>query len=55
MMLVAPKQILPRVVDHVVINLKKTEFLQVTVEEYNIMLAPEGHLYDTTALKKLVW
>ena len=52
MVLVAPEQILPRVVDHVVVNLKKNEFQQVTVEEYNVMLAPEGQLYDTTALER---
>ena len=49
---IAPKQILPRVIDHVTVNLRKIEYQQVTLEEYIIMQTPEGQLYDMNALER---
>jgi len=50
----APKVILPRLIKHGVICLSKPAFLQVTVEEYAIMYTPEGEIYNTSVLERLV-
>lgn len=39
---------------HSMIGLAKPAFQQVTVQEYAIMYTPEGEIYNTNALEKLV-
>lgn len=50
----APKVILPTLMKHSIICLSKPAFLQVTVEEYAIMYTPEGEIYNTSVLERLV-
>uniref|UniRef100_A0AAQ6AI46 TOG domain-containing protein n=1 Tax=Amphiprion ocellaris TaxID=80972 RepID=A0AAQ6AI46_AMPOC len=42
----SPNKLLPRVISHVIEGLSRPAMLQVTREEYAIMLTPEGQLYD---------
>ncbi|GBM59452.1 eIF-2-alpha kinase activator GCN1 [Araneus ventricosus] len=48
-----PKEIVPTVVTHAVTILQDTSFGQVTKEEYNIFITPEGQLYDKSVIENL--
>lgn len=50
----APEVIFPRVVKHSVMSLTKPAFCTVTVEEFAIMNTPEGEIYNTSVLQRLV-
>uniref|UniRef100_A0A668A0L7 GCN1 activator of EIF2AK4 n=1 Tax=Myripristis murdjan TaxID=586833 RepID=A0A668A0L7_9TELE len=47
----SPTKLLPRVLDHVTQWLSRPALLQVTREEYAIMLTPEGELYDKSIIQ----
>ncbi|XP_020492033.2 stalled ribosome sensor GCN1 [Labrus bergylta] len=47
----SPNKLLPRVISHVTEGLGKPSLLQVTREEYAIMLTPEGKLYDDSIIQ----
>ncbi|XP_071778358.1 stalled ribosome sensor GCN1 [Centroberyx gerrardi] len=47
----SPTKLLPRVMDHVTEWLSRPALLQVTREEYAIMLTPEGELYDKSIIQ----
>uniref|UniRef100_A0A1A8L3W7 GCN1 general control of amino-acid synthesis 1-like 1 n=2 Tax=Nothobranchius pienaari TaxID=704102 RepID=A0A1A8L3W7_9TELE len=47
----SPDTLLPRVIRHVIEGLSQPALLQVTREEYNIMLTPEGELYDNSIMQ----
>ncbi|KAF8792212.1 eIF-2-alpha kinase activator GCN1 like protein [Argiope bruennichi] len=48
-----PKEIVPTVVSHAVTVLQDPSFVQVTKEEYNIFITPEGQLYDKSVIENL--
>ena len=48
----APVKLLPRVISHVTKGLSNPALLQVTREEYDIMLTPEGELHDNSIIQK---
>ena len=50
----APKVIFPRVVKHAMVCLAKPAFCTVTAEEVVIMNTPEGEIYNTSVLERLV-
>lgn len=50
----APEDILPRVIKHSINCLSKPGFQLVTVEEYAIMHTPEGEIYNTRVVDRLV-
>uniref|UniRef100_A0AAX7TIT7 TOG domain-containing protein n=1 Tax=Astatotilapia calliptera TaxID=8154 RepID=A0AAX7TIT7_ASTCA len=47
----SPNKLLPRVISHITEGLSKPALLQVTREEYAIMLTPEGELYDKSIIQ----
>uniref|UniRef100_A0A7N8Y6V6 GCN1 activator of EIF2AK4 n=1 Tax=Mastacembelus armatus TaxID=205130 RepID=A0A7N8Y6V6_9TELE len=47
----SPNKLLPRVISHVIEGLSQPALLQVTREEYAIMLTPEGELYDNSIIQ----
>uniref|UniRef100_A0AAQ5ZCA9 TOG domain-containing protein n=1 Tax=Amphiprion ocellaris TaxID=80972 RepID=A0AAQ5ZCA9_AMPOC len=47
----SPNKLLPRVISHVIEGLSRPAMLQVTREEYAIMLTPEGQLYDNSIIQ----
>uniref|UniRef100_A0A665VTC9 GCN1 activator of EIF2AK4 n=1 Tax=Echeneis naucrates TaxID=173247 RepID=A0A665VTC9_ECHNA len=47
----SPNKLLPRVISHVTEGLSRPSLLQVTNEEYAIMLTPEGELYDKSIIQ----
>ncbi|PWA18464.1 hypothetical protein CCH79_00009914 [Gambusia affinis] len=47
----SPNKLLPRVMSHVVEGLAQPSLLNVTREEYAIMLTPEGELYDNSIIQ----
>ncbi|XP_034546988.1 eIF-2-alpha kinase activator GCN1 [Notolabrus celidotus] len=47
----SPDKLLPRVISHVTEGLSKPALLQVTREEYAIMLTPEGKLFDDSIIQ----
>uniref|UniRef100_A0A7N6ASL0 TOG domain-containing protein n=1 Tax=Anabas testudineus TaxID=64144 RepID=A0A7N6ASL0_ANATE len=47
----SPNKLLPRVICHVTKGLSQPALLQVTREEYAIMLTPEGQLYDNSIIQ----
>ncbi|XP_040898957.1 eIF-2-alpha kinase activator GCN1 [Toxotes jaculatrix] len=47
----SPNKLLPRVISHVTEGLSRPALLQVTREEYAIMLTPEGQLYDNSIIQ----
>ncbi|XP_062310264.1 stalled ribosome sensor GCN1 [Osmerus eperlanus] len=47
----APAKLLPRVISHVTKWLSNPALLQVTREEYDIMLTPEGELHDNSIIQ----
>uniref|UniRef100_A0A3P8W649 GCN1 activator of EIF2AK4 n=1 Tax=Cynoglossus semilaevis TaxID=244447 RepID=A0A3P8W649_CYNSE len=49
----SPKQLLPRVFRHITQALSRPALLQVTREEYAIMLTPEGQLYDNSIIQSV--
>lgn len=48
----SPSKLLPRVISHVAEGLSQPALLQVTREEYAIMLTPEGELYDNSIIQR---
>lgn len=48
----SPTKLLPRVLDHITQLLSRPALLQVTREEYAIMLTPEGELYDNSIIER---
>ncbi|XP_035228033.1 eIF-2-alpha kinase activator GCN1-like [Stegodyphus dumicola] len=48
-----PSEFVPSVVSHCTAVLRDPAFVQVTKEEYNIFLTPEGQLYDTSVIENL--
>lgn len=54
MAVLAPNVVFPRVVKHSMVCLTKPAFYTVTVEECAIMNTPEGELYNTSVLERLV-
>ena len=51
----APEVILPRVVKHSMVCLSKPTYYTVTMEEFAIMNTPEGEIYNTSLLQRLVY
>ena len=51
----APEVILPRVVKHSMVHLSKPAYFTVTMEEFAIMNTPEGEVYNTSLLQRLVY
>lgn len=49
---ISPNKLLPRVISHVTKGLSQPPLLQVTREEYAIMLTPEGQLYDNSIIQR---
>ncbi|XP_069380401.1 stalled ribosome sensor GCN1 [Paralichthys olivaceus] len=47
----SPNKLLPRVISHITEGLSQPALLQVTREEYAIMLTPEGELYDNSIIQ----
>uniref|UniRef100_UPI0037E8FE79 stalled ribosome sensor GCN1 n=1 Tax=Semicossyphus pulcher TaxID=241346 RepID=UPI0037E8FE79 len=47
----SPNKLLPRVIIHITEGLSRPALLQVTREEYAIMLTPEGDLYDNSIIQ----
>ncbi|XP_018524768.1 eIF-2-alpha kinase activator GCN1 [Lates calcarifer] len=47
----SPNKLLPRVISHVTEGLSQPALLQVTREEYAIMLTPEGELHDNSIIQ----
>ncbi|KAM9391827.1 stalled ribosome sensor GCN1 [Pholidichthys leucotaenia] len=47
----SPNKLLPRVTGHIIKGLSRPPLLQVTKEEYAIMLTPEGELYDNSIIQ----
>nr|XP_043881729.1 eIF-2-alpha kinase activator GCN1 [Solea senegalensis] len=47
----SPNKMLPRVISRIIEGLSQTALLQVTREEYAIMLTPEGELYDSSIIQ----
>ncbi|XP_059192909.1 stalled ribosome sensor GCN1 [Centropristis striata] len=47
----SPNKLLPRVISHVIEGLSKPALVQVTMEEYAIMLTPAGELYDNSIIQ----
>ncbi|XP_028269572.1 eIF-2-alpha kinase activator GCN1 [Parambassis ranga] len=47
----SPNKLLPRVISHITEGLSRPALLQVTREEYAIMLTPEGELYDDSIVQ----
>ncbi len=48
----SPNKLLPRVISHVTEGLSRPALLQVTRDEYAIMLTPEGQLYDQSIIQR---
>lgn len=48
----SPDQLLPRFMSHVAEGLSRPALLQVTKEEYAIMLTPAGELYDDSIMQR---
>lgn len=48
----SPDQLLPRLMSHVTEGLSRPALLQVTKEEYAIMLTPAGELYDDSIMQR---
>ncbi|XP_076586806.1 stalled ribosome sensor GCN1 [Chaetodon auriga] len=47
----SPNKLLPRVISHVTQELSRPALLQVTREDYTIMLTPKGELYDNSIIQ----
>ncbi|KAK7933151.1 hypothetical protein WMY93_004047 [Mugilogobius chulae] len=47
----SPNKLLPRVIGHVIEGFSRPALLQVTRDEYNIMLTPAGELYDKSIIQ----
>ena len=50
--LLQPRLYVPSIVEKTLLILKELSLIQVTREEYQIFLTPEGELYDTTVIEK---
>uniref|UniRef100_A0A3Q3WWH8 TOG domain-containing protein n=1 Tax=Mola mola TaxID=94237 RepID=A0A3Q3WWH8_MOLML len=48
---ISPIKLLPRIISHVTEGLSRPDLLQVTKEEFAIMLTPEGELYDNSIIQ----
>lgn len=48
----SPNKLLPRIISHVIEGLSQPALLQVTKEEYGVMLTPDGELYDTSIIQR---
>ncbi len=48
----APDEVLPLVFDECIEQFNNPHLKQVTVEEHNIMLTPEGEVYDKTIISR---
>ena len=51
----APKAILPKVMNYCMSCLAKPAFQQVTLDEFAIMNTPEGDIYNKSVLERLVF
>ena len=49
---ISPIKLLPRIISHVTEGLSRPDLLQVTREEFDIMLTPEGELYDNSIIQR---
>ena len=49
---VSPESIMSALMDVISASLQQPDLATVTMEEYNIMLTPEGELYDRSILEK---
>lgn len=48
----SPNKLLPHIISHIIKGLSQPALVQVTNQEYAIMLTPEGELYDNSVIQR---